>query len=216
MASFMSRTPLFLVVFLATAAAFATAADAIPVSRNFHIVQHRLDLSEEIGKFCQNTTNSTLCSKILQPHFESEHFDQFKALDIILDATNDQAKLTLAAIQTLNANKDTPKTTKDSLKICKGQYKNILDSVKETKATLASKNVIDAKFKASAIISFYESCKDSFDGAPVPFAEQAEPVFDLSGNCLDIITAIQSTLPAPPLVMNSPPSQYSNVIGPIS
>ncbi|MED6222533.1 hypothetical protein PIB30_065320 [Stylosanthes scabra] len=214
MASFMSRTTLFIVVVL-TAAVFATA-DAIPVSRNFHIVQHRLDLSEEIGKFCQNTTNSTLCSKILQPHFESDHFDQYKALDITLDATNDQAKLTLDAIQTLSANKDTPKTTKDSLKICKGQYKNILDSVKETKATLASKNIFDAKFKASAILSFYESCKDSFDGAPVPFAEQAEPVFDLGGNCLDIIAAIQTTLPAAPVVMNSPPSQYSNVIGPVS
>ncbi|QHO06388.1 hypothetical protein HN51_065248 [Arachis hypogaea] len=212
MASFMSRTALFLL--LSAVALFA--AEAIPASRNFHVVQHRLDLAAEISKFCQSTQNATLCTKILQP-YEGIHFDQFKALDITLDSTSEQAKLTLAAIESLFFKKGLSKSTKDSLKICKDQYKSILGSIKEAKAMVATKNVIEAKYKVSAVISFYEACSDSFDiGETIPFAAQSEPVFQIGGNCLDILAAMEKALPATPVVMNSPPSPYSNVIGTIS
>ncbi|KAH1231708.1 hypothetical protein GmHk_09G024539 [Glycine max] len=98
------------------------------------------------------------------------------------------------------------------------QYKSMLDAIKETKAAIANKDIITAKFKFSAVLSFQAACKDAFEDGKIPFFEDSDAVYNLGGNCLDIIADMekaQGPQKMPP-VQQSAPSAFSNVIGTVS
>ncbi|XP_057431016.1 pectinesterase inhibitor 1-like [Lotus japonicus] len=199
-------------------------ADAVPSTRNnIHNVQHNLhdlrsELRSDLSAFCQKTTNPTLCAKTIQPHFLHNNLDPFKALEIEVEATLNQTKKTIAIISELLAKHDISKSLKGSLDTCKEQYDSIMDSIKETIDAIARKDVIEAKFKFSAVISFQSSCKDAFEGLDdFPIASDSDEVFQLGGNCLDIIADLEKAFPhhdAP--VEESTPSAFSNIIGTLS
>ena len=215
MDSFMSRTSflLFIVSFSSL-----LLANAIPSTRPLHVV-HRSDIKPKFLKFCEKTTNPSLCAQTIQPHFHDHQgdVDPLKALEIEVDATHNQTKKTVGVIDELLAKQDTPNSLKDSLKTCKDQYNNILDSIKETKDAIANKDVANAKYKFSAVLSFQSTCKDEFEGGKFPFANDSDAVFQLGGNCLDIFADIVKAAPqqAAPAAQ-SPPSPFSNIIGTLS
>lgn len=102
-----------------------------------------------------------------------------------------QVEKTSKLISVLLARPGNSKDLGDSLQICKEQYGNIMDSMAEAKNQVAQRNVIEARFKFSSVVSYYESCNDSFTKGTSPIVEEAQGVYDLAGNCLDIMKAIQ-------------------------
>lgn len=212
----MSRTSLILIISLSSLILLANAA-----TRPLHIVRHdpMVDPKAELLKFCKITTNPNLCAQTLEPHYTGIKgaLEPLRALEIAVEATNNQTKKTLAIIDELLAKKDASKDLKDSLSVCKDQYSSILDSIKETKDSIAKKDVLTAKYMFSAVLSYQATCKDQFEGLDFPFANDSDAVFQLGGNCLDIIADIQKAIPqklAP--IVNSPPSAFSKIIGTIS
>lgn len=196
---------------------FLGTTNSIPSSRNIHVVKH--SLRSQLTDFCQKTTNPTLCAKTIQPHFLTGVLDSFKALEVEVDATLDQTKKTVAIIGELLKRHDISKSLKGSLDTCREQYDNILDSIQETKDAIARHDVITAKFKFSAVLSYQASCKDAFEGIETEFSFSADSdaVFQLGGNCLDIIADMEKAS-GPPKVesVKSTPSPFGNVIGTIS
>ncbi|KAG5005805.1 hypothetical protein JHK82_023786 [Glycine max] len=206
---FTSETSLIILLLITSLSSLATAT-------NINIVHH--DLQSDITEFCKKTTNPALCAETIHPHFLKNRIEPFKALDIEVDATLAKAKKTLANIQTLESKTGTTKSSKDSFDICKDQYKSMLDAIKETKAAIANKDIITAKFKFSAVLSFQAACKDAFEDGKIPFFEDSDAVYNLGGNCLDIIADMekaQGPQKMPP-VQQSAPSAFSNVIGTVS
>ncbi|TKY72355.1 Pectinesterase inhibitor [Spatholobus suberectus] len=211
-----SATKTSLLLFISISSLLLLLANAVPSTRNIHIV--RRDLRSDLSEFCKKTTNPNLCAQTIQPHFLHGALEPLKALDAEVDATLDKVKKTLAHIQTLLAKQGASKSMKDSLDICKDQYGSMLDAIKETKTALGENDVITAKFKFSAVISYQGSCKDAFEGEAMPFTEDSDSVFQLGGNCLDIIADMEEAagpqrMPPP---VQQPPSAFSNVIGILS
>lgn len=211
---FMNKTKTLLLI--VSISSLLLLSNAVPSTRPLHIVHH--DIRSDLLKFCQNTTNSTLCALTIQPHILHGDLDPFKALEIQVEATLNETKKTASIIDEFLAKSNTAKALKDSLKICKGQYSNILDSIKETKDAIAKHDLIEAKFKFSAVISYQSTCKDEFEESECPFAADSDTIFQLGGNALDIIAEMEKTVAPkqqePPV--QSTPSQFSSVIGTIS
>ncbi|KAK7303541.1 hypothetical protein RJT34_14448 [Clitoria ternatea] len=179
-------------------------------------------LQPDLIEFCKKTTDPDLCTKTIQPHFPKGGLNPYKALEVEVDATRVEAKKTMGTLQSLLSKRGTvstmssSKSSNEGLKICKEQYSSMLDSIKETKAAIAKQDIITAKFKFSAVLSFQASCKDAFQGEQFPISESSDAVFNLGGNCLDIIADIEKATPQKPSPVQSTPSPYSNVIGTIS
>lgn len=189
--------------------------NAIPSNRNIHVVRH--SLRSDLLEFCKKTTNPNLCAQTIQPHFLKSALDPFKALEIEVEATLNQTKKTVAVIAELLAKHDISKSLKDSLDTCKEQYSSILDSIRETRDAIAKRDVITAKFKFSAVLSYQASCKDAFEGLEkeFSFASDSDTVFQLGGNCLDIIADLEKAFPQKETPVQSTPSPFSNIIGTI-
>ncbi|KAK7246117.1 hypothetical protein RIF29_40976 [Crotalaria pallida] len=212
---FMTKT-LLLIVSLSS---LFLLSDAYRRSR-IHAV-HRDVISSDLLKFCEVTTNPNLCAQTIQPHFlDGVNLDPFKALEIEVEATLNETRRTLSIIEELLEKNNLNKSLRDSVKTCKDQYHSILDSIRETKEAIAQRNLIEAKFKFSAVISYQSTCKDQFENAnnKCPFAEDNEIIFQLGGIALDIIATLARQEPAPPVptTTSSQSSQSISVIGTIS
>ncbi|KAE9594822.1 putative pectinesterase inhibitor domain-containing protein [Lupinus albus] len=192
-------------------------------TRPFHIVHH--DIRSDLLKFCEHTTNPSLCAETIQPHVLDGDIDPFKALEIEVEATLNETKKAIAIIDELLLTKNNinNKSLMSAFNTCKEQYNYILDSIKETKDAIAQHDLIEAKFKFSAVISYQSTCMDEFEHVECPFAEDSETIFNLGGNTLDIIADLEKTvapqqpIPTAPSTDSSQSSSTSiNVIGTIS
>ncbi|KAF1895477.1 hypothetical protein Lal_00044128 [Lupinus albus] len=195
--------------------------NAVPSTRPLHIVHH--NIRTDLLNFCKHTTNPSLCAQTIQPHINHhDDLDPFKALEIEAQATLNETKKTIAIINELFAENNLNKTLMDAIKTCKKQYRNILDAIRETKDAIAQHDLIEAKFKFSAVISYQSTCKDAFEDVECPFAKYSETIFNLGGNTLDIIADLQKIMAPqePTLPVPSTSSQSSstsiNVIGTIT
>jgi pectinesterase inhibitor-like protein len=192
------------------------AAD--PPMGKMHIVNRNF-LKPDLLDFCKKTTNPTLCENTIQPHFFKRHLDPSEALKVEVDATLTQTQKAIVIINELYAKSGISKSLKDSLDICKEQYGLILDAIKETKDAIATRNWVEARAKFGAVVSCQQACSDSFEGIQkeFTFASDSKAIFDLGGNCLDMIVDLQKSEPQndPPMTQ-SPPSPFDNVIGPIN
>ncbi|KAL2341512.1 hypothetical protein Fmac_009452 [Flemingia macrophylla] len=194
--------------------AAASTGAAVPTTRDIHIV--RRGLLSDPHELCKTTTNPNLCVQTLTSHLKGP-MDELQALSVEVDATLESAKKTLGDITSLFTKPETPKSMKNSLDICKDQYKSMLDAIAETKAAISKKDVVTAKFKFSAVISFQSACKDSFDAREkIPFSQDSDTVYQLGGNSLDIIADYEKQHPAKPAPVQQTPSAFSNVIGTVS
>ncbi|CAK8531166.1 unnamed protein product [Lathyrus sativus] len=117
----------------------------------------------------------------------------YRALEIEIQATQVQVLKTATSIATLLWKSTSNKDIADSLTICKSQYRNIVEAVTESVSLVSKRNVGEARFKFSAVISYYLACKESFEEGQItsPIAADAQVVHDLSGNCLDLMKAIE-------------------------
>jgi pectinesterase inhibitor-like protein len=183
-----------------------------------HIVNRNF-LKPDLLDFCKKTTNPTLCENTIQPHFFKRHLDPSEALKVEVDATLNQTQKAIVIINELYVKSGISKSLKDSLDICKEQYGLILDAIKETKDAIATRNWVEARAKFGAVVSCQQACSDSFEGIQkeFTFASDSKAIFDLGGNCLDMIVDLQKSEPQndPPMT-KSPPSPFDNVIGPIN
>ncbi|XP_004486400.1 pectinesterase inhibitor-like [Cicer arietinum] len=204
-------------IFFITLSSLLFVGNAIPSSRDIHVVRH--NLQSNLLEFCKKTTNPTLCQQTIQPSYTNNVFDPYKALGVEIEATLNQTKKIIGIISELREKQETSKSLKDSLDICKDQYNSILGSIKETKDAIANRDVRTIKFKFSAVLSYQASCKDAFEGMEkeFAFAKDSDVEYQLGGNCLDIIADLEKSEPKneDPLPQ-SPPSASSNVIGTIS
>ncbi|QCD77346.1 pectinesterase inhibitor-like [Vigna unguiculata] len=184
-------------------------------TRDIHLVSR--ELRENIDQLCKKTTDPALCSKTIQSHSTENTVEPIKALDVEVEATLAEAKNALIKIQSLEAKGGASKSTKDSLNVCEDQYSSMLDAIAETKKAIAKNDVITAKFKFSAVISYQSACQDTFKSDKLPFNEDSDAVYKLGGIALDIIADIEKSLPPPrPTPVQSAPSAFSSVIGTVS
>ncbi|GAU50055.1 hypothetical protein TSUD_408510 [Trifolium subterraneum] len=208
-----------LILFTITFAWLLFVGTADSPTGNMHVVNRNFLKPGGLLDLCKKTTNPTLCENSIQPHFFKPHLDPSEALTIEVEATLNQTEKTMVVINGLYKKVDLSKSLKDSLDICKEQYGSILDAIKQTKDAIATRNWVEARAKFGAVISSQQACSDSFEGIQqeFTFAGDSKTIFDLGGNCLDIIVDLQQSEPQndPPMTQ-SPPSPYDNVIGPIS
>ncbi|KAL9320640.1 hypothetical protein ACSQ67_012479 [Phaseolus vulgaris] len=182
-------------------------------TRDIHVTHQ--ELREDLNELCKKTTNPALCSKTIQPHVSETTLEPIKALNVEVDATLTGVKAALTKIKSLEALNNNEKSTKKSLSVCDEQYSSMLDAIAETKLAIARKDVVTAKFKFSAVLSYQAACQDNFQDGKIPFNEDSEAVFKLGGIALDIIASIEKNMPPLPPV-KSAPSAFSSVIGTIS
>ncbi|KAG4946106.1 hypothetical protein AAZX31_15G122700 [Glycine max] len=157
-----------------------------------HAARAPRTIQTRLYSLCKPTTNMDLCYKTILPEVVGlSRFSNYKALEVEILATQKQVETTSKLITSLLAKPDNSKDLTESLQICKEQYGNILDSIEESKNQVAQRNVIEARFKFSAAISLQVSCNDSFTAGTSPIVKEAQDVFDLAGNCLDIMKAIE-------------------------
>ncbi|KAG4948963.1 hypothetical protein JHK82_042156 [Glycine max] len=157
-----------------------------------HAARAPRTIQTRLYSLCKPTTNMDLCYKTILPEVVGlSRFSNYKALEVEILATQKQVETTSKLITSLLAKPGNSKDLTESLQICKEQYGNILDSIEESKNQVAQRNVIEARFKFSAAISLQVSCNDSFTAGTSPIVKEAQDVFDLAGNCLDIMKAIE-------------------------
>ncbi|CAJ1962900.1 unnamed protein product [Sphenostylis stenocarpa] len=179
-----------------------------------------------VWSLCKYTTNPVVCYKTIIPYaIGVKKFNYYQALEVEILATRDLVMNTTNLISVLLANPGNSKDLKDSLQTCFEQYDNIKDSIKESLNLVAQRNVIEMRFKFSAVLSYLAACTDEFPNSPIE--KEGQDLFDLGGNCLDIMKAIEDresrlrpgASPVPtPIVVTPPsaPSPCQNVIGPCS
>ncbi|KAK7331254.1 hypothetical protein VNO77_25474 [Canavalia gladiata] len=144
-----------------------------------------------LWNICKPTTNPILCYKTIFPQVINSSFNIYKALEIEIFATQKQVENTSSLMTTLLAKPGNSKDMIESLQTCKDQYNNILDSIQDALKQVANRNAIEARFKFSAVLSFHSTCNDQFTNGNSPIANEAQVVYDLGGNCLDIMKAIE-------------------------
>ncbi|XP_004495898.1 uncharacterized protein [Cicer arietinum] len=150
----------------------------------------------EIVKLCIDGENPALCAETISKLLDGP-FDPLKALEIEVGATHDQAKAVESTITKLLKDPSTDKKAIDALDICKSQYGNMLDAIKESVKLLEEQNVVDAYYKFNAVISYRSACEDAFvesPGVEMPFSQDSQALFDLGGNCLGIMNALVNNI----------------------
>ncbi|KAK7278171.1 hypothetical protein RJT34_23196 [Clitoria ternatea] len=158
-------------------------------ARAHHI---RKFIKPEILRFCIGTENPTLCAETIAP-FLTGVFDPLKALSAEITATQQKANEVFSIINNMLNDPNTNKNAIDALGICKSQYADMMDAIKEAFDLVAQQNVVDAYYKFNAVISYKTSCDDAFQESPgvrMPFRVEALAVFQLGGNCLAIMDSI--------------------------
>lgn len=173
---------------------FTTAA-AVPSTRLNSGLRHLLatpTFSPEITQFCSGTENPSLCAETIAPYLTGS-FDPVKALETEINATLKKASEIAAIISKKLNDPTTAKNAMDALDICKSQYGDMLDSIKEAVNMVAQLNVVEAYHKMSAVISYKSSCDNAFTESPgveMPFAQESTTLFQLGGNCLAVMDTI--------------------------
>ncbi|XP_061338389.1 uncharacterized protein LOC133285218 [Gastrolobium bilobum] len=190
------------------------SSNAIPLTRVLHIppvgsptVAPHMDLidgimslaakavtkiSPQISKFCTGTENPTLCAQTIAPFLDGS-FDPIKALETLVNATLNHTRKVCGTITKLINDPSTSKNALDALGICKSQYDDIMDTVKEAIELIEQQNVVDAYYKFSSVIGDQSSCEDAFNESPgvnMPFAKDSQTLYQLGGNCLAIMDGI--------------------------
>ncbi|MED6119432.1 hypothetical protein PIB30_011797 [Stylosanthes scabra] len=176
---------------LHTNAAAATATGARP-----HVSLLRKRTPQiALLNLCKGTTKPSLCVKTILPNMDfSVHFRHHKALEIAIIAAQNQTMKTSDLIASLILNPSTPKNVVDDLKVCKEQFKNMLDAVKESLTEVAeSKNAVEASYKFSGFMASRATCEDGFSstGKVSPIDGDVKLSYDLGSVVLDIMAAIK-------------------------
>ncbi|XP_020209848.1 uncharacterized protein LOC109794819, partial [Cajanus cajan] len=123
------------------------------------------EFSPQILQFCTGTENPSLCAETIAPYLDGT-FDPVKALETEINATLSEAKNIAANISALLDDPATEAAALDALGICKSQYADMVDTIKEAVDLVAQQNVVDAYYKFSAVISYKCSCDDAFVESP--------------------------------------------------
>ncbi|XP_004486562.1 uncharacterized protein [Cicer arietinum] len=147
-----------------------------------------------IWNMCKPTTNPVVCYKTILPEAtKTQKFNMYKALEVEIQAAQTQVIQTATNIATLIFQSSNNKDVSDALNTCKDQFSNIVDAITESVDLVSKRNVGEARFKFSAVISYYSACKDAFTESNItfPIAADAQAVYDLGGNCLDLMKAIE-------------------------
>jgi len=146
----------------------------------------------EVVEFCTGTENPTLCAETIAPFFQGS-FDPIKALETEIEVTLNQSLKVAGVIAKSLVDPATNKEALDALDICKSQYENIVDNIKEAIELLNQQNVVDAYYKFSSVISYRSACEDAFTESPGvdnPLGDDSLAVYQLGGNCLAIMDGI--------------------------
>ncbi|CAL0302381.1 unnamed protein product [Lupinus luteus] len=152
--------------------------------------QQIIRVSPRIILFCKNTENPALCIETIAPNLQDE-FNPIMALETEIKATlNQSLKISNIIAQSLDHSSNEAKA---ALRICKSQYRNIVDTIREASDLLNQQNVVDAYYKFSSVMADRSSCEDAIaesHGVENPFAEDSEIIYQLGGNCLAILDGI--------------------------
>ncbi|OIV95358.1 hypothetical protein TanjilG_07514 [Lupinus angustifolius] len=147
-------------------------------------------VSPRIILFCKNTENPALCVETIAPYLQGE-FNPIVALETEIKATlNQSLKISNIIAQSLAYSSNEAKA---ALRICKSQYRNIVDTIREAAELLNQQNVVDAYYKFSSVMADRTYCEDAIakcHGVENPFAEDSQIIYQLGGNCLAILDGI--------------------------
>ncbi|XP_027936286.1 uncharacterized protein LOC114191315 [Vigna unguiculata] len=149
----------------------------------------------ELTQFCSGTDNPALCVDTIAPVLAG-NFDPVRAVEGEINATLQKASEIAASISKQLEDPATAKEALDALNICKTQYDDMLDSIKEALNMVVQMNVMEAYRKMSAVISYKSSCDDAYTESPgveMPFRQEATTLFQLSGNCVTVLNTIVKT-----------------------
>ncbi|XP_061373646.1 uncharacterized protein LOC133315980 [Gastrolobium bilobum] len=168
-------------LFIASISCILVHTNAVPTTRT---------PQARVWALCKPTTNPVLCYKTILPRAFGK-FNIYKALEVEVIATQNQVKRTSSLIALLLAKQSLSKSLRESLTTCQEQYSNMIDDIDITIKEVARRNVVEARFKFSAVLSYQASCNDEFIDGPSPIANEAQGVYDLGGNSLDLMKAIE-------------------------
>ncbi|KAG2395516.1 hypothetical protein LR48_Vigan09g184600 [Vigna angularis] len=143
-----------------------------------------------VWSLCKPTTNPVVCFTTILPHVITlRKFNAYTALEIEIETTRELVVNTTSLVNRLLTNPTNSKDLNDSLQICSEQFDNMMDSIKETMTVVALRNAAEARFKFSAVLSYLSACTDEFNNSPI--VKEGKDLYDLGGNCLDIMKAIE-------------------------
>lgn len=168
----------------------ANTSDIVEVST----VYQNASVPPELLKLCKDAENPTLCARTILPSLNGT-LDPYEALLTEINVTARYTRRAIGMITTLMAAPNNSKSLADCLSTCKEQYGYILDSVKDTLATISSKDMYGSRVSFSSVISYQQGCEDTFKESPdvdFPFARQSKLIFQLAGNCLAIMEALEA------------------------
>ncbi|XP_061373648.1 uncharacterized protein LOC133315981 [Gastrolobium bilobum] len=166
-----------------------------------------------VWALCKSTTNPVICYQTILPQVSGE-FNIYKALVAEILATQNQVKRTSSLIAALLAKQGISNSLSESLNTCQEQYSNMLDAIDDTIKEVARRNVVEARFKFSAVLSYQASCNDEFIDGPSPIANEAQGVYVLGGNSLDLMKVIEDREGSkPPPSSPAVPDPCKGVIG---
>ncbi|KAE9593775.1 putative pectinesterase inhibitor domain-containing protein [Lupinus albus] len=152
--------------------------------------QQIIRVSPRVILFCKDTENPALCVETIAPYLQGE-FNPILALETEIKATlNQSLKISNIIAQSLSHPSNEAKA---ALRICKSQYRNIVDTIREASELLNQQNVVDAYYKFSSVMADRSSCEDAIaecQGVENPFSEDSQIIYQLGGNCLAILDGI--------------------------
>lgn len=160
---------------------------------NIGDVPNNIPIPPALSKICKGTDNPVVCARTILQFLKGPSFEPRQALLAEVNATLHHTKRAIGVIAGLMSNPSNSKSLNDCLTICKDQYGSILDSINDTYAQLSKNNVYGCKLSFSAVISYQQTCEDSFKESPgvnFSFARDSKLIFELAGNCLSLMDAL--------------------------
>ncbi|KAK4273290.1 hypothetical protein QN277_021719 [Acacia crassicarpa] len=144
----------------------------------------------ELTKLCREAENPRLCVRIILRTLHGR-LDPYQVLVTEIGITARYTRRALRMMDSLMAQPNNAKIS-DSLSYCKEQYGYILDSIQTAQGALATKATYDARSSLGAVISYQQTCADTFkeSGADLPFVRESKHISQLAGNCLDVMAAL--------------------------
>lgn len=155
-------------------------------------------VSPAVRDICHKTDYPLLCISSLLPYLAAGggrgKTDVLSVLHMEIEASLHASQRALDAVSRMVEEPSTPSETKENLEVCKENYSDAIDNLKDAEAAIPTGDVGRLNSVLSAVLSDFGTCEDGFaDSAPgstSPTARYYDPLRKLASNCLAISSLI--------------------------
>lgn len=179
---------------------FAPTTNAIP-TKKANVIRTP---EARVRSMCKTLKNPTMCYNTILPKAESApKFNIYTALEVETQETSIRINKTIKfmdyqmAPKTGNIVKFIPRFEEEyhisedkSLPFCRELYGKMMNAITVTVASVAKRNVVEARTQLLQVLSYHSSCEKAY-GEQIPiFAQDAEKTRDLASNSEGLAAAI--------------------------